>query len=200
MVYAERRFLGRLYPMKLPLRFPLLAFLSGFLSLLVLDQVAAVAQQPQPPDQPATAGAAHYDRMATAKTVFLKNAGGDDVPFNVVSRNFESWGRYLVVDSPDKADLVIEIRSPGEGSGDKDKDSGQSKTNVSGGGQQNEQSKPALDVIIFTVYDKNKRPIWIAREAPKFAARHKAEEENLLEAAQKLFARFHDRIEPPVKP
>jgi hypothetical protein len=170
-------------------------------AVITMSLAAAGAQEAKPPEQPANSGAAvHYDRMAAAKTVFLKNAGGSDIPFNVISRNFEGWGRYLLVDSEDKADMVIEIRSPGEGSGDKEKESGQGKTNVSGGGQQNEPPKPALDVIIFTVYDKNKRPMWIARETPKFAARHKAEESNLLEAAQKLFTRFHDRIEPPAKP
>jgi len=42
--------------------------------------------------------------------------------------------------------------------------------------------------------------MWIAREEPKFAVPHKAEDEHLVEAAQKIFTRFHDRIEPPVKP
>lgn len=173
----------------------------ALIGLMIIGLGLAKAQQPQSPDQPAPGGAAaHYDRVAAAKTVFLKNAGGDDIPFNVISRNFEGWGRYLLVDSPDKADLIIEIRSPGEGSADEAKDSGQGKTNISGGGQQNEQPKPTTDVITLTVYDKNKRPMWIAREMPKFAARHKAEENNLLEAAQKLFTRFHDRVEPPAKP
>src|SRR5579863_3999756 len=143
--------------MKLPLQ-PSKRFLLAILAVLLIALVlAAGAQQPQSPEQqPTTGAAAHYDRMAAAKAVFLKNAGGDDIPFNVISRNFESWGRYLLVDSEDKADMVIEIRSPGEGSGDKEKDSGQGKTSVSGGGQQNEQPKPTLDAIILTVYDKNK--------------------------------------------
>ena len=161
------------------------------------------AQQPAPPPQPANSGAAsHYDRMAAAKTVFLKNAGGNDIPFNVISRNFESWARYLVVDSPDNADMIVEIRSPDDGTEKKDnKDS--NKTNVYGGNQQKQQSSapaPAIDVIILTVYDKNMKPMWIGREEPKFAIRHKVEEGHLIEAAQKLFMRFHDRIEPPAKP
>lgn len=175
----------------------------ALVGLIAADIVSARAQQSQSPSQPAAPGAAaHYDRMAAAKTVFIKNAGGDDIPFNVISRNFESWGRYLLVDSPDKADLIIEIQSPGDDSEDKDKenDSGRSKTNISGGAQQKEPPKPVLDKIVLTVYDKNKRPLWIAREEPKFAARHKTEETNLVDAAQKLFTRFHDRIEPPAKP
>jgi len=166
--------------------------------------VGVAAQQPAPPSQPTNPGAAaHYDRMAAAKSVFLKNVGGNDIPFNVISRSFENWGRYILVDSADKADMIIEIQSPDDGSEKKDKKDSGTKTNVYGGGQQREQApapKPANDAIIFTAYDKNKKPMWIGREEPKFAVRHKAEETHLVEAAQKLFTRFHDRVEPPAKP
>ena len=163
---------------------------------------APAAQQPSTPAQqpPNPGAAAHYDRMAAARTVFLKNTGGSEVPFNVISRNFEGWGHYILVDSAENADMVIEIQSPDDGS--EKKDSGGSKTSVYGGNQQKEQAapKPSTDMIILTVYDKNKRPMWIGREEPKFAVRHKAADEHLVEAAQKLFTRFHDRVEPPVKP
>src|SRR5579864_300540 len=166
--------------------------------------VAAGAQQSTPPAQPANSGAAaHYDRMAAARNVLLKDAGGNDIPFNVISRNFEGWGHYILVDSPDNADLIIEIQSPDDGSEKKDdKESGGSKGGLYSGSQKEQSSapKPTVDVITLTVYDKNKKPMWIGREEPKFAVRHKAEETHLVEAAQKLFTRFHDRIEPPVKP
>jgi hypothetical protein len=180
---------------------PKIRFILARSCVLALALTAAGMQQSSTPTTPAASGAtAHYDRMAAAKTVFLKNIGGDDVPFNVISRNFEGWSHYVLVDSPDKADLIIEIRSPCEGSADKEKDSEKSKTNLSGGGQQNEPPKPTVDFITLTVYDKNKRPMWIGREEPKFAVKHKGEEERLVDAAQKLFTRFHDRIEPPPKP
>jgi hypothetical protein len=175
----------------------ILSITLALCGLLAAQTVCASAQDAQSSSQPATAGAAaHYDRIAAAKTVFLKNAGGDDIPFNVISRGFESWGRYLLVDSPDKADLIIEIQSPDDS---ENKDSGGSKTNLTGG-QQNQPPKPTTDLITLTVYDKNKRPLWIAREEPKSAVRRKAEETHLVDAAQKLFTRFHDRIEPPAKP
>jgi hypothetical protein len=137
--------------------------------------------------------------------VFLKNAGGSDIPFNVISREFEGWAHYLLVDSAEKADLIIEIQSPDDGSESKDKDSEKGKTHIYEGGQQNggsqtkEPPKPSVNAIVFTVYDKNKRPMWIARELPKNAVRHKTELANLEEAAHKIFTRFHDRVEPPVK-
>ena len=173
--------------------------------ILALCGLVAAAQQPAPPSQPANPGAAaHYDRMAAAKSVFLKNAGGNDIPFNVISRNFESWGRYILVDSPDQADMVIEILSPDDGTEKKDKDKKDSgKGGIYGGPQQGPPQAsipvPTTDVITLTVYDKNKKPMWIAREEPKFAVKHRTEETHLVEAAQKLFTRFHDRIEPPAK-
>ena len=169
--------------------------------VLAVCGLIAAAQQPAPPSQPANSGAAaHYDRMAAAKTVFLKNVGGNDIPFNVISRNFESWGRYILVDSAEQADMVIEILSPGDDRDKKDtKDA--PKTSIYGGPQNPPATaRPTTDVIVFTVYDKNKKPMWIAREEPKFALKHKTEETHLMEAAQKLFTRFHDRIEPPAKP
>ena len=170
----------------------------ALVGLILASLAFAPAQQPKPP---ATGAAAHYDRMAAAKTVFLKNAGGNDIPFNVISRDFEGWGHYVLVDSPDNADLIIEIQSPDDGSGNKDKDSEKSKTNVYAGSQQKEPPKPpVVDVIVFTVYDKNKRPMWIAREEPKSSVRRKTEVTHLEEAAQKIFTRFHDRIEPPLEP
>jgi hypothetical protein len=171
--------------------------------LMIAGLALGRAQQPTPA---ATPGApSRYDRLASARNVFLKNAGGSDIPFNVISRDFEGWAHYLLVDSPDKADLIIEIQSPDDGSESKDKGS-ESKTHIHGGGQQSgasqqkEQPKPSADAIVFTVYDKNKRPMWIAREEPKYAMRHKTEQANLEEAAQKIFTRFHDRVEPPAKP
>ena len=166
----------------------------------------ALAQSQQPAPAATSSAPSRYDRVASARNVFLKNAGGSDIPFNVISRDFEGWAHYLLVDSPDKADLIIEIQSPDDGSESKDKDSEKSKTHVFGGGQQSggsqgkEPPKPAVDAIVFTVYDKNKRPMWIAREEPKYAIRHKTEQAHLEEAAQKLFTRFHDRVEPPTKP
>ena len=174
----------------------------ALVGLMMASLALGRAQQPQ---APATSGAAaHLDRMAAARTVFLKNTGGNEIPFNVISRDFEGWAHYILVDSPEKADLVIEIQSPDDESANKDKDSEKSKTHVYGGSQQKEQPKeppkPPVDAIVFTVYDKNKRPMWVAREEPKYAMRRKTEQANLEAAAEKIFTRFHDRIEPPPKP
>lgn len=166
--------------------------------LMIAGSVFGRAQQPTP--AAASGAPSRYDRVVAARSVFLKNAGGSDIPFNVISRDFEGWAHYLLVDSPDKADLIIEIQSPDDGSDSKDKDSEKSKTHVNDGSQPKEPPRSPASAIVFTVYDKNKRPMWIAREEPKYAIRHKTEQANLEEAAQKVFNRFHDRVEPPAKP
>jgi hypothetical protein len=42
--------------------------------------------------------------------------------------------------------------------------------------------------------------MWFGSEEPKFAVRQKATQTNLVQAAERLFTRFHDRVEPPAKP
>lgn len=158
---------------------------------------------PQAPAPQAT-GTARYDRLALAKTIYIKNNSSNDIPYNVISTAIESWGKYTVVDDPDKADIVMEISMTGE-EGVKVTESSDSKHSLHAGqhgNQEQSQSKKEVSTepveIKLVVLDKNKRPMWLAREEPKFAVRHKAEENHLVEASQKLFTRFHDRVEPPV--
>jgi hypothetical protein len=52
----------------------------------------------------------------------------------------------------------------------------------------------------MTVYDgKNKRVLWIGTETARFAMKQTSRENNLVEAAERLALRFHDRVEPPPK-
>jgi hypothetical protein len=52
----------------------------------------------------------------------------------------------------------------------------------------------------MTVFDaRNKRLLWSATESVKFAMKEKAKENNLVEAAERLARKFHDRLEPPTK-
>src|SRR5262245_34110645 len=53
-------------------------------------------------------------RLATAKNVFITRTHGSKIPFEVISSTLEGWGRYTVVNEPEKADLLIEISSTGD--------------------------------------------------------------------------------------
>jgi len=164
--------------------------------LCLLSGLSAFAQeQPPEPRKYMTPQA----RMAAAKTVYLRNAGGTDIPFNVIQAGIESWPRYLVVNSPDQADLIIEVLSPEEIS--KNTSVG-AKVGTKGG--QAAPSSSANDafaptpIIKLTVFDaKTKVVLYSASERPKNAWKEKARTDSQIECAQKLLALLHNRVEPP---
>ncbi len=189
----------------------LLSTVCIVLALFRVSVVVAGAQQPKTPETSATPAPAspatqapitRFDRLAVAKTIYIKNNANNEIPYNVISTSVESWGRYTIVDDPDKAEIVMEISMTGE-EGIKVTESNKTSMHSGRPGQQDQsQSKKEVSTepveIKVTIFDKNKRPMWIAREEPKFAVRHKAEENHIVEASQKLFTRFHDRVEPPL--
>src|SRR5512146_897139 len=56
-------------------------------------------------------------RLTSAKSVFIKSSGGNDIPYNVISSSMEGWGRYEIVKSPDNADLIMEVTAPSDSGG-----------------------------------------------------------------------------------
>ena len=160
--------------------------------------IAVLAQQNTPPAPTRNPPVTPTTRLAAARTVFIKNGGGSSIPYNVVSTSMEGWGRYTSVDTPEKADLIIEISSPSGGSGV----SVSSKTGTSAQTGQPESSTSTTrelgsGPIRMTVIDgKSKSVLWTASEQTKYAMRKKSQEDNLVEAAEALFRKFHDRVEP----
>jgi hypothetical protein len=188
--------------MKLPLAL-LACFLTG---------ASLVGQQPQsgvptpPPEAPATASPKQpvispTARLNAAKTVYIKRlAGGNDIPFNVIANGFDGWAKYMVVSSPDKADLIVEVTAPEQ------EDSGLAISSNSSSGEVNNKHDQAVKTTkTFTVTNirmvvldaHTKTPLWSGSEQPRSAARKNKSEDNLVDAAQKLFQHFHDRVEPP---
>ncbi len=137
-------------------------------------------------------------RLAAAKTAYLKNTGGNSIPFNVISTSMEGWIRFALVDSPDKADIIIEVSAPTGGGGVSVSSKSGSPTRT---GEQESSTTTTRELgtgpVRMTVIDgKSKSVLWTASEQPKFAMRKKAQEDNLVEAAERLFTKFHDRVEP----
>ncbi len=170
-----------------------LPFLLLFIFVLAAWSQDATPSVPKknPPVTPTT-------RLAAAKTAFLKNGGGNPIPYNVISTSMEGWGRFSLVNTPEAADIILEVSAPNGGSGV----SVSSKTGTSASTGQPESSTSTTrelgsGPIRMTVIDgKSKSVLWTGTEQPKFAMRKKGQEDNLVEAAEKLFGRFHDRVEP----
>lgn len=137
-------------------------------------------------------------RLTAARTAYLKNGGGGGIPFDVISEGVQGWGRYQIVNSPEEADLVIEVASTSSGNG----------ISVSGGSSTDPRTgfptesatntrELSVDRIRLVVYDaRSKMPLWSASEQPKGAMRDKARKDNVVEAAQRLVTKFRERVEP----
>jgi hypothetical protein len=139
-------------------------------------------------------------RLASARNVYVTRTHGSQAPYDVIRSTVDGWGRFTLVESPEKADLIIEIYSSG--------DAGiqvSSSSQVSAeSGQEDKNTTTRKDIspteIKMTVIDaKNKRVLWISTENAKFAMKEKAKENNVVEAAERLATKFHDRLEPPAK-
>jgi hypothetical protein len=48
-------------------------------------------------------------KIAAARKIFITN-GGDDLAYDAAYAAFKRWARYTLVDTPEAADLTIEIR------------------------------------------------------------------------------------------
>ncbi len=161
-------------------------------AVLVVLSIIAVGQETKKP-----VAITPSARLAAAKTAFVKNGGGSDIPYDAVLSGMEGWGRFVLVDSPQKADIIVEIASPSEGGG-----VSLSSSTSTGSGRREEKTTTTRQLsgntVKLVVYDaRNKVPLWSASEQAKSAFRQKAREDNLLQAGQRLVSKFRDRLEPP---
>ncbi len=137
-------------------------------------------------------------RLLAAKTVYVRNTGTSELPYNVISSAMEGWARYTVVDSPEKADILVEVWSQDESG------SGVSASTQTGGYGKPEQSATTKKeitptVIKMTALDpKTRVTLWAGTERPKGAMKKRVQDDHIVESAQHLFQQFHDRVEPPI--
>lgn len=139
-------------------------------------------------------------RLATAKNVFITRTHGSRIPLDVIKSTLEGWGRFTFVETPEKADLIIEISSTGD-SGVQVSSSSKVSPET---GQEEKSSSTRKDIspteVKMTVFDsRNKRGLWTATESVKFAMKEKGKENNLVDASEHLASKFHERLEPPAK-
>ena len=175
------------------------------LLLPILCCLPMYAQQQTPSDNPPPKSAAPSvsatTRLLNAKTVFLKNVVGGDIPFEIVNNAIIGWPRYMVVDAVEKADLLIEVSSP-EPPKKKD-DGGGTKVQAGTSGRDPRGFSPptpsySLTDVKLVVRDaRTKAILWAGSEPAKEAFRQAKTDENLVAATQKLIRKLHDRVEPP---
>jgi len=176
------------------------------LSILCCLPIYAQQQAPSdsPPPKPAAPSVSATTRLLNAKTVFLKNVVGGDIPLEILNNAVVGWPRYTVVDALEKADLLIEISSPEPPK--KKEDGGGTKVQSGAGGRDPRalppptSTYPLTDVKLVVRDAHTKAILWAASEPAKEAFRQAKTDENLVEATQKLVRKLHDRVEPPPPP
>ena len=159
---------------------------------------------PQPAPTPAKKPIADLAtaRLVSARNVLVTRDRGSHIPYETISSTLDGWGRFTMVDTADKADLVITVGTTG----------GDSGVSVSGDaipsaltGAPERSTGSRMDFsdseITMTVYDaRNKRILWTAVQTAKSSMKKNERENKLVEAAEKLASKFHDRLEPPPPP
>ena len=172
---------------------PLFTLLIAAIGLLAQDKPKDKLEPP--PNNPTFVSPAA--RLTGAKTAVLQNAGGSEIPYNVISSGIEGWGRFRVVESRAEADVIIEVTSP-----DEENVSVSNKTHVGTSGRMQDSSTTSRNLsegpIKLVVYDaKTHIPLWSASEQPKGGFRQRTRTDHLVEAATHLLTKLHERLEPP---
>jgi len=164
-------------------------------TLLFVVTGALAAQESTTPAKPTYLTPSQ--RLQSAKTVYVKNAGGSSIPFDVINGAFEGWGRFLPADSAQKADLLVEVTSPEDS---KTSTSQQTTIDVNGLPQQSVNTSHEIgdNRVRMVVRDaKSHIVLWSSSVPAKSALKKRSWNDNLVEAAENLMRQFHDRIEPP---
>jgi hypothetical protein len=183
--------------------------------VVLIFSIAAVAQQPSTQQTPAPDASAaptvtpapkqpvisQNARLLAAKSVYIKRAEShNDIPFNVIENGFDGWAKYMVVSSPEKADLIIEVSSTEREEGfvmPPQQTPGIANNNSDEPAKTTNKTYSVSNIRMVVIDSHTKTPVWAGNEQPRGATRKNKSDDNLVEAAQRLFQHFHDRVEPP---
>lgn len=141
--------------------------------------------------------------ITNAKTVFIVNAGGKDpaldmddsaeLVYDVIYNEFKTWAKYQIVDSATGADLIFVVSYGAENQ--RTVTTGAVQTGpYSAATTSRNVADPTLRLAIIDPATKD--PLWQTSELREKARWQKNREKNLIEAAQRLFTSFRNRVEP----
>jgi hypothetical protein len=183
-----------------------------FVLAIVLASSLFAQQEPAPPPaaSPTQADVApaapkpivsQTARLNAAKTVYIKALEAhNDIPFNVIANGFDGWAKYMVVSSPEKADLIIEVSATEREEGfvmPAQQTPGIANNKSDEPAKATNKTYSVSNIRMVVIDSHTKTPIWAGNEQPRGATRKNKSDDNVVEAAQRLFQHFHDRVEPP---
>jgi hypothetical protein len=167
----------------------------SFIALGLIGMFALMAIAQQSPTK--SLSTTEAGRFKFGKSIYVLNDRANSIAFDTINSDLQGWGRFTSAASADKADLIVEISSVENGGV-----SVSSKTGYGSDGRPNSSSSTNKDlsassVSLKVMEAKSKRELWSGTEKVKSAFKKKTGGNNLLDAAERLFERFHNYVEPP---
>lgn len=138
------------------------------------------------------------ERLAFGKSMYVKNEHGGHIAFDAISTDLQNWGRFTILDTPEKADLIAEVTSYESGAVSLGGNTAAPYERSAQTGVRRDLSSSSVTLKISEA--KTNRELWTGTEKIKSAFKKKTEQDNVVAAAETLFLRFHDAVEPPGKP
>ena|SRR5690348_10053076 len=138
------------------------------------------------------------ERLAFGKSMYVKNEHGGHIAFDVISTDLQNWGRFSILDTSDKADFIAEVTSYEAGAVSLGGNTPAPYDRSAQTGVRKDLSSSSVTLKIYEA--KTNRELWTGTEKVKSAFKKKTEQDNVVAAAEKLFVRFHDAVEPPGRP
>ena len=172
--------------------------LKKLIVLQLLCQGVLIVHAQQPSANPKALSEAFSERLAFGKSMYVKNEHGSNIPFDVINTDIQGWGRFVLLNTETNADFVAEVTSYGSGS----LTTGSTTDYATPDGKPRQSTGTRKDLssasVTLKIYEaKTRREVWTGTEKVKSAFKKKTEEDNIVAAAEKLFLRFHDAVEPP---
>ena len=171
--------------------------LKKLILIQLLCHGALIVEAQQASANPKGLSQTFSERLAFGKSMYVKNEHGSNIPFDVINTDIQGWGRFVMLDTETNANFIAEVTSYGSGS----LTMGSTTDYATPDGKPRQSTGTRKDLssasVTLTIYEgKTRREVWTGTEKVKSAFKKKTEEDNIVTAAEKLFLRFHDAVEP----
>jgi hypothetical protein len=141
--------------------------------------------------------------ISNAKTVFLSNGGGSnsDLAYDAFYSEMKTWGKFEIVGTPDKANLIVEFAYRVEHAGTRVWGSSSGSSNTYGqttnyyGNTQLHSAEIPDPQLILTIYDPTTMvSLWFTVDHRRLARLERNREKETINSAERLVKELKSRI------
>src|SRR5215472_19388096 len=78
------------------------------------EKQSAASEKPTPAPEKKPVIETPSMRLASARNVMIVRIRGSEIPVETIQSTMDGWGRFTLVETRDKADLIVEVASNGD--------------------------------------------------------------------------------------